>query len=362
MSRPAKVLINLAALKHNLAIIRRRTPGCKILAVVKTDAYGHGIERVARALQQADGFGVACIEEAEQLRAAGIRQKILLLEGPYAAAELPDIEKLALDIVIHTDEQLAFLKQARPGAAFNVWLKVDTGMHRLGFSPTAFTELLADIASCDEYIHRLHLMSHLATANVPDSPLARAQLRCFADLTHRHDYEKSLANSAAVLAWPDSFYDWVRPGLILYGVSAVDGKQAADYQLMPAMMFQSALIAVKHLRQGEPVGYGASWRCPVDMPVGIVAAGYGDGFPRHARSGTPVLVDGKHCSTVGYASMDMLTVDLRSCPAARPGAKVILWGPGLPVEELAQHAGTVPYEILCSVHKRLEFVEHGEPH
>ncbi|MGI9228596.1 MAG: alanine racemase [Gammaproteobacteria bacterium] len=357
--RPARVLINLDALRHNLAVIRQHAPDSKVLAVVKADAYGHGLVRVAAALQQADGFGVACIDEAEQLRAAGIKQKILLLEGPYAADELPLIHKLQLDIVIHTPEQLAWLAACKPAVACNVWLKVDTGMHRLGFPAQDFSKTLAAISAQDKHINSLHLMSHLATANEPNSELAQEQISRFADLARDLTYPKSLANSAAVLAWPDSHYDWVRPGLILYGVSPIEGTRASDYGLQAVMTLESELIAVKQLRRGDAVGYGATWSCPEDMLVGIVAAGYGDGFPRHADATASLLVNGKRCAIVGKASMDMLAVDLRSCPDAAVGAKVQLWGPDLPLEELAQHAATVPYQILCAVHKRLRFIEHG---
>ena len=360
MSRPARVLIDGDALRHNLKAVRRRAPGSKVLAVVKADAYGHGLARAATALADADGFGVACIEEAEQLRAAGARGKILLLEGPHSRDELPLIRELRLDIVIHHREQLKFLAAAGDNATpgYHLWLKADTGMHRLGFPAAEFRKLAATLPR-ERYTASLRLMSHLATASEPDSEFTREQIRCFAALTRGLPGEKSLANSAAVLAWPDSHYDWARPGLILYGVSAIAGTRAADYDLRPVMTFVSELIAVKPLRRGDAVGYGAEWACPEDMPVGIVAAGYGDGFPRHAGAGAVVVIKDKRCPIVGKASMDMLTVDLRPCPAARVGDAVRLWGGDLPVEELAQHADTVPYQILCSVHKRLRFVEQG---
>ena len=357
MTRPARVSIDPDALRHNLARCRQYAPDSRIMAIVKADAYGHGIARVAGALADADGFGVACVEEARQLREAGASARILLLEGPCCADELTVIRQLRLDAVIHHEDQLDMLDANSAGAPVNVWLKIDSGMHRLGFAPEHFAGLWARLKQHPGVADNIRLISHLACANEPDNAMTREQLEVFLQTTRGYPAENSIANSAAIIGWPQCHLDWVRPGLMLYGASPLDGARAAEFDLRPVMSLQSALIAVKRLRRGDPVGYGASWRCPEDMPVGIVAAGYGDGYPRHAGSGTPVLVNGKTCALIGRPSMDMLTLDLRSCPDARPGNPVLLWGQGLPVEETAAHANAIPHQLLCGVSKRLAYVE-----
>lgn len=360
MTRPARVVINLSALRHNLNRVRTLAPQSRVMAIVKTDAYGHGIARVAKALSSADAFGVACLEEARQLRASGIVQPVILLEGAYAAVELAEIVHLDLDIVVHDVTQVAMLEAARPKKPINVWLKVDTGMHRLGIMPGMFAIVWQRLQACIAVGQPVRLMTHLATASERTHPMTQAQLDCFNQICGDLPVEKSIANSAGITAFPESHADWVRPGLMLYGVSPLSDGNAAKEGLIPVMSLLSELIAVKSLHTDDPVGYGATWRCPEDMPVGVVAAGYGDGYPRHAPSGTPVLLNGRYVPLIGRASMDMLIVDLRTQPQAKVGDPVVLWGEGLPVEVIAQHAGTIPYELLCGVHKRLRFVEHGE--
>lgn len=360
MSRPARVVINLTALRHNLERVRRLAPQARVMAIVKTDAYGHGITRVARALSGADAFGVACLEEARQLRAHGITRPVILLEGAYAASELAEIGQLGLDVVVHELTQVEMLESASPDHPLQVWLKVDSGMHRLGILPADFPGVWQRLQECRAVAQPLRLMTHLATASERMHPMTHLQLEAFHQLCGQLPVEKSIANSAAITALPESHAEWVRPGLMLYGVSPMNDSLAASEGLMPVMTLQSRLIAIKGLHQGDPVGYGATWHCPEDMPVGVVAAGYGDGYPRHAPSGTPVLVNGKRVPLIGRASMDMLIVDLRTQPGAAVGDPVILWGAGLPVEEIARHADTIPYELLCGVHKRLQFVEHDQ--
>ncbi len=360
MTRPARVVINLGALRHNLARVRELAPNSRIMAIVKADAYGHGITRVAKALSSAGAFGVACLEEAGQLRAAGITQPVVLLEGPYAASELTEIVQLDLEVVIHDMSQLEMLESVNLNSPVPVWLKIDSGMHRLGFLPEFFPEVWQRLRDCRSVADDIKLMTHLASANERDNPMTAAQLECFRDLCCDIEAEQSVANSAGILAFPETHADWVRPGLMLYGVSPLIDSHGDAEGLQPVMTLESQLIAVKKLSANEPVGYGATWHCPEDMPVGVVAAGYGDGYPRHAPSGTPVLVNGERVSLIGRASMDMLIVDLRKQPHAKVGDPVVLWGNGLPVEEIANHAGTIPYELLCGVHKRLRFIEHGE--
>lgn len=357
MTRPARVVIDLAALRHNFSRTRQLAGDSRILAVVKADAYGHGLVRVARALTDAEGFGVACLEEALQLREAGIRQTILLLEGHYSAEELPRIAAQHLDVVLHHSAQLSMLEQVRLGEPLRVWVKVDSGMHRLGFAPSELAAVLERLRALDNISNAITLMTHLATANEPGNAKTRQQLADFSTVSGDFPGERSIANSAALINFPESRKDWVRPGLMLYGVSPVDDTVAADHGLKPVMTLQSRLISVRKLGEGETVGYGASWRCPADTVIGIVAAGYGDGFPRHARSGTPVLVNGRRAAIVGKASMDMLTVDLSAQADARVGDPVELWGSQLPIEEVAMYAATIPYELLCGVHKRLAFEE-----
>ncbi len=357
MSRPASVVINLAALESNFQRVRQLAPRQKIMAVVKADAYGHGIGRIARRLAQADAFGVACLEEARQLRDAGIRQPIVLLEGPFSADELPAIQQLDLEIVIHHPQQFPMLAAAGRDHALRTWLKIDTGMHRLGFPPQEVTAAREQLLDCAAVSRDIRLMTHLASANEPGDALTTRQLQAFADCTAGMVAERSIANSAAILDWPDSHGDWVRPGLLLYGVSPNTQRPSLDEGLQPVMTFASQLISVKRLQKGDTVGYGATWTCPEDMPVGIIAAGYGDGYPRHARSGTPILVNGRRAAMIGVASMDMLAVDLRNAPTAQVGDPVVLWGDGLPVEEIADCAGTIPYELLCGDRKRTRFHE-----
>ena len=359
MTRPSRVVIDKQALKHNLRRVKQLAPNSRVMAIIKADAYGHGIVRVAQTLTEADAFGVACLEEAEQLRQAGIRNDIVLLEGPHKANDLPQIAEFELDVVIHNLHQVDILDQNPVSKPLQVWLKLDTGMHRLGFAPDLFPEALARLQGNASVKKPLRLMTHLATANEKAHPLTEKQLTRFRQLCADSELEKTIANSAALLSLPQTHAEWVRPGLMLYGVSPMVYSVAADHGLKPVMTLESEIIAIQKLKQGEPVGYGATWSCPEDMPVGIIAAGYGDGFPRHARSGTPVLVNGVRCALVGRASMDMMTIDLRNQPDARIGDRVVLWGESLPIEEVAQHAGTIPYELLCGVHKRLEFIEHG---
>jgi len=358
MSRPAKVVISLSALRHNYSRIRTLAPDSRIMAIVKADAYGHGIAPIAQSLEDADAFGVACLEEARELRQANIKQRINLLEGPYAGEELSEISELELDIVVHDISQIEMLEQSQLSKPIDVWLKIDTGMHRLGFLPELVNDVISRLQQTNS-VKNIRLMTHLASANEPDNPMTLEQIQCFNQVTENQDVEKTIANSAGIMAFPDAHVDWVRPGIMLYGVSPFSDSQGPQQGLKPVMTLQSRLITVKQLKAGEPVGYGATWRCPEDMLVGVVAAGYGDGYPRHAKSGTPVLVNGKRAELIGRASMDMLTVDLRSQAQAKTGDPVVLWGEGLPVEEIANHADTIPYEVLCAVHKRLEF-SYGE--
>jgi len=363
MSRPAKVVISLSALRHNFSRIRTLAPDSKIMSIVKADAYGHGIAQIAQSLQDADAFCVACLEEARELRKVNIKQRINLLEGPYAGEELSEISELGLDIVVHDISQVEMLEQTQLNKPIDVWLKIDTGMHRLGFLPELVNQVTKRLQQTNS-VKDIRLMTHLASANDRDNPMTFEQIQCFnqtveSQYPENQNLEKTIANSAGIMAFSDAHVDWVRPGIMLYGVSPFNNSQGPQERLQPVMTLESRLITVKQLKAGETVGYGATWCCPEDMPVGVVAAGYGDGYPRHAKSGSPVLVNGKRVELIGRASMDMLTVDLRTQPQAKTGDPVVLWGEGLPVEEVANYAETIPYEVLCGVHKRLKF-SYGE--
>jgi alanine racemase len=359
VTRPLRARIDCGALRHNLGRVRALAPGSRVLAVVKADAYGHGGERAVAALAGADGFGVATLEEALAVRAAAPAARVVLLEGFFDPGELPPVVAAGLDVVVHCPEQVAALEAFLPRRVGAAWLKLDSGMNRLGFpveeAPRWHRRLAPLVADPAE----LRLMTHLACADEPGNPHTTAQLERFRGACAGLPGERSIANSAGLVAWAASRGDWVRPGLMLYGASPLPGQSAADLGLAPVMSLESRLIAVRRCRAGETVGYGATFRCPEDMPVGIVAAGYGDGYPRHAPGGTPVLVDGVRVPLAGRVSMDMIAVDLRPCPGAAPGAPVLLWGDGLPVEEVAARAGTIAYELLCGITGRVPRVFQG---
>jgi alanine racemase len=357
MARPTSATIHIDALRHNLSQIRVCAPTSRVMAVVKADGYGHGLERVARALAGADSFGVAALSDAERLRAAGLSQPIVLLSGFDEADDLPQLRRLNVETVVHHATQLQMLEQAVPGEPIRCWLKLDTGMHRLGFAPEhvrdAYARLIAMPAVADDIV----LMNHFASSDEFTKPQTRQQLRVFAEATAGLPGARSLANSAAVLGWPDAHFDWVRPGGALYGISVVEGTSGADFGLRPAMTLATRLIAVNRIAKGERIGYSATWQCPEDMPVGVAAIGYGDGYPRHVPAGTPVLVNGRRADIIGRVSMDLMTIDLRQQPDAKPGDPVVLWGEGLPVETIAAAAGTIGYEPVCSITRRVRFVE-----
>ncbi|KRA80863.1 alanine racemase [Lysobacter sp. Root667] len=357
MARPTSASIHTDALRHNLAQARARAPHSRVMAVVKADGYGHGLERVARALEGADAFGVAALSDADRLRAAGLSQPIVLLSGFDEADDLPQLRRLGVETVVHHASQIEMLEQAADGEPIRCWLKIDTGMHRLGFAPEDVRQAHARLSALPGVAEGIVLMNHFASSDEFDKPQTRAQLRAFAEATAGLDGARSLANSAAVLGWPDAHADWIRPGGALYGMSVVEGTTGADFGLRPAMTLSTRLIAVNRVRRGERIGYAATWECPEDMPVGVAAIGYGDGYPRAAPSGTPVLVGGHAAQVIGRVSMDLMTIDLRGIPEARVGDPVTLWGPELPVERIAEVSGTIGYELTCSITRRVRFVE-----
>ncbi len=348
--------VSKAALQHNLRQIKRQAPMSQILAMVKANAYGHGLVFAAKALEEADAFGVASLDEALTLRQAGITQDIVLMEGIFHPPELVLVDQKKLTLVVHHWEQVEALQHHRGTLTrpFRVWLKINTGMNRLGLSPASFVKAY-DLFNNNPNISLVGFMTHFAQADEKENPTTLHQLQVFQESVGNRPGLKSLANSAAILAWPQTHADWVRPGLILYGASPFPGGQASTHQLVPAMSLQSEIIAIRELRHGEKVGYGGTWQNNKEKClVGIVAIGYGDGYPWHARTGTPVLVNGKRVHTLGRVSMDMIAVDLTESPnPVKVGDSVVLWGPGLPVEEVAEHASTIPYELFCRLTERV---------
>ena len=359
MSRSATATIHLDALRSNLARVRSLAGDAKVMAVVKADAYGHGLERCARALGNADAFGVASIADGLRLRAAGHRQRIVVLSGPDAASDLAEMRRLRLEAVIHHESQLAMLEAERGGDPLKVWLKLDTGMHRLGFAPERARELHARLAALPAVDKAIVLMTHFASSEEFDNDQTARQTQCFLDATKDLPGERALSNSAGLLGWPNARGNWVRVGGLLYGLSVAKGKTGADFGFQPAMTLATRLVAINRIARGGHVGYGAAWECPEDMNVGVAAIGYGDGYPRSAQSGAPVLVNDAPAMIIGRVSMDLLTLDLRNAPDARVGDVVTLWGPPLPAEIIARHANTISYELTCGVTRRVLFTEDG---
>jgi alanine racemase len=354
MTRPVRARINLPALQHNFERVRQCAPHSRIMAVVKAHAYGHGLINAARALPEADAFGVVSLDEAISLREAGFDRRIVLLEGLYAADEAGLAGGYRVDVVIHHAGQIGFLERARSGRPLDIWLKIDTGMHRLGFEPAVVPAVVERLRRTG-WVADIRFLSHFCCADDANADHTPRAHRLFLQAIEGLAGERSLANSAAVLAWPDTHLDWVRPGVMLYGSSPLPNASAENLGLQPVMTLGTQLIAVTQRRQGDLVGYGAVWECPEPMPVGIAAIGYGDGYPRHAPSGTPVLVNGRRAALAGRVSMDMIGIDLRGHPEARVGDPVILWGEGLPVDEVAAAAGTISYELFCGVSSRVVF-------
>lgn len=361
--------ISLSAIAHNLSVLRSYCPQSKLITMVKADAYGHGLLPIAVHLEslenKPDAFGVARLSEAQALRKAGIISDIVLIEGVNSLEELRLACALNLQLVIHQlwqiDLLVAYLKFSDSGFSQRLWLKLDTGMHRLGLNLQdlqAAKELFLQNESLKTLLPDLALMTHFSCADEVDNPYTNRQLKEFEEahaLLALPEVECSLANSAAILAWPESHKHWNRPGIALYGASPFEERSAVDLDLAPVMTLKSKVIAVRPLAAGETVGYGCTWLSEQDTQLAVVAIGYGDGYPRHAPSGTPVLIAGKIYPLVGRVSMDMIVVDLGLAPCVSRGDEVVLWGRGLPIEQVASKACTISYELLCSVTKRVAY-------
>jgi len=351
--RLIRACIDTQALRSNLATLRARAPRARVMAVVKANAYGHGLVPVALALSDADAFAVARIEEATALRAAGVAQPIVLLEGVVSAEQMQAAAELGLELVVHDALQIALLECFRGAHRFAVWLKIDTGMNRLGFRVEDFPAAWSRVQALHARVLSVRVLTHLACADDRSNPANAAQLERFAALAVGLKVERSIANSAALLGLPASHTEWVRPGLGLYGLSPFAGQTGADFGLKAVMTLMSTVIAVRDVRRGERVGYGGAWTAARESRIAIIAGGYGDGLLRSLPNGAPVVIAGRRAPLAGRVSMDMIAVDVTDLPPVRIGAEAELWGTQLPVEEVAAAAGTLPYELVCGVSQRV---------
>ncbi len=345
--------ISGVALKSNLQRLRELAPNSRVMAVVKANGYGHGLLNVANCLSTADGFGLARLEEALELRAGGVSAKLLLLEGFFRQSDLALLVQHDIETVVHHESQIEMLESVQLAKPVTVWMKVDSGMHRLGFNLEQFNDTYQRLMACPQVAKPIHLMTHFACADEPNNPATAKQTQRFNAMTQGLPGERTLANSAAALYWQETQADWIRPGIALYGVSPVAGDFGSNHGLIPAMELMSRLIAVRDHKAGDPVGYGSYWHAKEDTKLGVVAIGYGDGYPRNAPEGTPVWVNGRLVPIVGRVSMDMLTVDLGIDATDAVGDDVMLWGKALPVEDVAEHIGTIAYELVTKLTPRV---------
>ena len=352
MSRNTIANIDLSAIRHNLQVVRSLVPGRLVASVVKADGYGHGITRVAGALRDSDLLAVATSGEAAALRNGGWSGRLLMLEGFANTDEFELARFLNAETVVHHRSQLEMLRQREWTFGNRVWLKLDTGMHRLGFPVRETQAVFAELERIAGQ-GSVSLMSHFACADEASNPKTNLQIQRFDEAVEGVEAEHSLANSAAILNFPQSHRDMVRPGILLYGISSDLSQPATDMGLKPAMTLSCELVAINHCKKGESIGYGAAYECPEDMHIGVAAIGYGDGYPRQLRNGTPVLVNGRQAKLAGRVSMDLITIDLRGHDDANTGDRVVLWGEGLPVETVAPWANAVPYELICGVTGRV---------
>lgn len=348
--RPILATVSQQALAHNLNVVKQLAPRSKVMAVVKANGYGHGLFNVAHGLNEADGFAVLGLNEAIDLREAGFTQTILLLEGVFDARELNIAASYYVDVVVHCQQQIDMLLQASLIAPVHVHLKMNTGMNRLGFPPSAYRLAYDALTACMN-VSGITLMTHFATAD--EEIGIDAPLDVFSRITQSLPNPKSVANSASILRYQEAHLDWVRPGIMLYGASPVSATPVEYFNLKPVMQFTSQLIAVQTLAVGESVGYGQRFTATKTTRIGIVACGYADGYPRHAPNATPIAVNGKLTQTVGRVSMDMLFCDITDIPEANIGAAVELWGSTVPVDAVADASGTVGYELLCAIAPRV---------
>lgn len=351
MSRPIVATINQQALRHNLSVVRQAAPSSHIWSVVKANAYGHGIAHVWQSLAETDGFALLNMEEAILLREQGWRKSILLLEGFFHPDDVQLIDRYRLTTSVHSNWQIQALAKATLSAPVDIYLKVNSGMNRLGFRPEQVNSVWQKLRSLPN-VGEITLMAHFAEADKPDGlnePMKKIELAA-----EGLDGPRSLSNSAATLWHPEAHFDWVRPGIILYGASpSGDWQDIASTGLQPVMTLKSEIIGIQQLNAGDGVGYGYHYYAQSEQRIGIVACGYADGYPRHAPTGTPVSVDGIITQIVGTVSMDMIMVDLTPCPQAGIGSRVELWGEQIKIDQVAKAAGTVGYELMCALAQRV---------
>jgi alanine racemase len=353
MARPNQARLDLGALTANVATVRKLAPGARVMGVVKANAYGHGAVTIARALAtHVDALAVASIEEALELRESGVTEPVLLMEGVFEADELQTAARAGFWITIDNDTQLSWLEAAKTSAPLCCWLKIDTGMHRLGIDPQQVAEFHSRITASRAAAGSPLLSTHFASADDLESEQTRVQIARFEAATRGFDGPRSAANSAAVMAWPEAHYEWVRPGYMLYGNSPLACPSPVDAPLQPVMTLCSAVISVTRVGAGETVGYGATWQAQRESLIATATIGYGDGYPRLAANGTPVLVNGQRAPLAGRVSMDMITIDVTDLPPVSIGDPVVAWGDGLPLNEVAAHAGTIGYELTTRMPMR----------
>ncbi|MBN2690151.1 MAG: alanine racemase [Gammaproteobacteria bacterium] len=345
--------IDLSAITHNFEIIRTLAPKSKILAMIKSNAYGHGLVEVAKTIKNADGFGVACIDEAIVLRKNGINNRILVMRGFTDTEELLIMNSYNLSTVIHNKHQLSILLDTKLPKPIEIWLKVDTGMHRLGLEPEEFIKAYRTLKKQANIQKPIVIMSHLAEANEHESAKTIQQLKLFNKLIHNLSNPVSIANSSAIIDKAETHTEWIRPGLMLYGINPLSKTNKQNLNLIPAMTLKSQIISIKKVKKNEAIGYGSTYKATHDMLMGTAAIGYGDGYPYSAQNGTPILVNDKKCKLIGAVSMDMLNIDLTNAPNTKIGEQVILWGKKLSITEIAKYSNTISYELLCKITKRV---------
>lgn len=354
MSRPTRLVVEPNALLHNITQIRRYAPGKKIIAMVKANAYGCGVRTVAPFIDgHVDGFGVACLEEALIIRNLGCNTPCILFQGIFSPDELPVVAEHQLECVVHQPQQVQWLINTPLAKPIKLWVKVDTGMHRLGFEPNEVQGVMNALQGCAWVDKNIGLMTHLASADEPYRVENKQQISLFQSIDVPGFTKRSIANSAAIISFPETHADVVRPGIMLYGVSPFANQTATDLGLIPVMRFMSAISAIHHIPSRAQVGYGGTWISDKPSIIGIVAAGYGDGYPRHIKANTPIWVKDREVVIVGRVSMDMLAVDLTTHPDVTLGDPVELWGANVLVERIAQSAGTIGYELLCQMSERV---------
>lgn len=356
MVRAAIAILSTENLLHNLEVIRTRSNNVPIIAMIKANAYGHGIRSTALRLEgKVYSLGVASIDEAIALRKAGVKMRITLMSGAFEPDDLLVAACENFQLIFHNVDQIEWLSKVKLPNPIEIWFKIDSGMGRLGFDLEIAEKAYKELSNNAQVVQPIGIISHLACSDDVDHPLNIKQIDNFNKFTEKLPGLKSLLSSAGIFNFAAHVHDVVRPGIALYGISPIKNKIASDLGLKPVMTLQTRLVAVKDVKASSNIGYGARFTCPQDMKIGVIAMGYGDGYPRSAKDGTPILVNNKRCQLVGRVSMDMITIDLRTCPEAQVGDSVILWGEGLPIEEVAQYTDNIAYDIICAVQQRVKF-------